>query len=222
MDSAGTDLARELLADTGWVERTRGFARSLRRSTDPGDGLLLVGTRTQEPWHLAAHLDDEARCCGIPTLSPTLVRWAPPTGAPAHLAISLERLEHTRRGETVVVVAPDDPGEQLLERLADARRTGITLLTLDDGDPEWDDLAHERLVVPAAGTAVVPAVPLSLGRGGLGLDVVPAVSFDTVQHLVSAAAGESPLVLTGRASRRGFRDRLGRLLDTLQGPTIPD
>ena len=74
----------------------------------------------------------------------------------------------------------------------------------------------------AAGTAVVPAVPLSLGRGGLGLDVVPAVSFDTVQHLVSAAAGESPLVLTGRASRRGFRDRLGRLLDTLQGPTIPD
>ena len=79
-------LLRDVLSSTGWVDRTRGFARSLRRSTDHGDGLLLVGTPTHEPWHLAAHLDDESRYAGIPTLSPTLVRWSPPPGAPEHLA----------------------------------------------------------------------------------------------------------------------------------------
>ena len=142
-------LLREVLSSTGWVERSRGFARSLRRSTDGGEGLLLVGTPTHEPWHLAAHLDDESRLSGIVTLSPTLVRWAPPLTAPPHLSVGLDRLEAARRGETLFVVAPDNPTEHLLERLADARRSGATLLALDNGDRDLADLAHDQALVGA-------------------------------------------------------------------------
>jgi hypothetical protein len=223
VDASRVDLLRDVLSSTGWVDRTRGFARSLRRSTDQGDGLLLVGTPTHEPWHLAAHLDDESRYAGIPTLAPTLVRWSPPPGAPQHLSVGLERLEHARRGETLFVVAPDDPTEQLLERLADARRTGATLLTIDGGDGDLAGLAHDQLVIPAPGLTAMGepsglAVPLSVsGLGDLDLSL-PEVSFDTVQHLVSAAAGEQNLLIVpAGSSRRGFRDRLGKVLDGIQG-----
>lgn len=222
------DLLRDVLSSTGWVDRTRGFARSLRRSTDAGGehGLLLVGTPTHEPWHLAAHLDDESRYAGIPSLAPTLVRWSPPPGAPQHLAVGLDRIEHARRGETLFVVAPDDPTEQLLERLADARRIGATLLTIDSGDDDLAGLAHDQLVVPAPGLTAMGepsglAVPLSVaGIDDLDLSL-PEVSFDTVQHLVSAAAGESDLmVVRSTPSRRGFRDRLGSVLDGIQGSAV--
>ncbi|HET7902403.1 MAG TPA: hypothetical protein VFL59_14570 [Candidatus Nanopelagicales bacterium] len=228
MDPSRVNILREVLSSTGWVDRTRGFARSLRRATDDGtaQGLLLVGTPTQEPWHLAAHLDDESRYAGIPTLAPTLVRWAPPPGAPAHLAIGLERLEDAGRGETLFVVAPDDPTEQLLERLADARRAGATLLAIDAGDDDLRGLAHEELVVPqrgltAAGEPSGLAVPLELaGIGDVDLSL-PDVSFDTVQHLVSAAAGDPSTLWTPRRgtddTKRGFRDRLAKALDSIQG-----
>lgn len=226
VDPSRVNLLREVLSSTGWVDRTRGFARSLRRSTDNGEGLLLVGTPTQEPWHLAAHLDDESRYAGIPTLSPTLVRWAPPPGAPAHLAVGLERLEDARRGETLFVVAPDDPTEQLLERLADARRSGATLLAIDAGDSDLADLAHDEIVVPQRGLAAPGepsglAVPLDIA-GITDVDLsMPDVSFDTVQHLVSAAAGD-PTTLwtprsTARVEKRGLRDRLAKALDSIQG-----
>jgi hypothetical protein len=214
-------LLRDVLSGTGWVDRTRGFARSLRRSTDSGQGLLLIGTPTQEPWHLAAHLDDESRYAGLPTLRPTLVRWAPPPGAPEHLSYGLERLEGARRGETLFVVAPDDPTEQLLERLADARRLGATLLTIDAGQSDLAGLAHEQLIVPARGlTAVGEPSGLAVGLqlAGLGdVDLAAAdVSFDTVQHLVSAAAAEDPS-MPAADSRRGLRDRIARLLEGIQG-----
>ncbi len=215
-------LLRDVLSSTGWVDRTRGFARTLRRSTDGGAGLLLVGTPTHEPWHLAAHLDDESRYAGIPSLSPTLVRWAPPAGAPEHLAVSLDRLTAVRRGETLFVIAPDDPTEQLLERLADARRLGATLLSIDGGDGDLAGLAHDQLVVPSRGLTAVGepsglVVPLQLaGLGDVDL-ALPEVSFDTVQHLVSAAAGEESILVTSTAARRGLRDRLARALDGIQG-----
>ena len=223
------NLLRDVLSSTGWVDRTRGFARSLRRSTEGGDGLLLVGTPTQEPWHLAAHLDDESRYAGIPTLSPVLVRWDPPPGAPAHLAVGLERLEAARRGETLFVVAPDDPTEGLLERLADARRIGATLLTIDTGDGDLAGLAHDQLIVPSRGLTA-PGEPsglaLRLELSGLtDMDLaLPEVSFDTVQHLVSAAAGDSQLLVasSSAASRRGFRDRLSRALEGIAGSSPSD
>lgn len=213
---------REVLSSTGWVDRTRGFARSLRRSTDHGDGLLLVGTPTHEPWHLAAHLDDEARYAGITTLSPTLVRWSPPPGAPEHLSYGLDRIEAARRGETLFVVAPDDPTEGLLERLADARRIGATLLTIDGGDKDLEGLAHEQLVVPSRGLTALGepsglAVPLRLaGLGQLDLSTSDD-SFEVVQHLVSAAAGDASILTLPSRERRGFRERLAQALDGIQG-----
>lgn len=194
-------VLRELLANTGWVERSRDFAGSLRRSTARPGGLLLVGTPKEEPWHLAAHLDDEARFSGIAELSPTLVRWAPPEGAPAHLAIGLDRIEATTRGETLFVIAPEAAPEQLLERVADARRIGATILSIDDGDDELNDLAHDRLIVPTQGL-VVPESSLT------GLS---NVDIDTVQHLVSVAAGEGD-------NRHSMRERLSRLLERVSGP----
>ena len=238
MDSARVQLLRELLSTTGWVDRTRGFARSIRRSTDAGNGLLLVGTPTEEPWHLAAHLDDESRYSGIPSLMPTLVRWNPPPGAPAHLSIGLDRIEAAGRGETLFIIAPDDPTDALLERLSDARKSGATLLTMDRGDDDLAALAHDQLIVPPTGLVSASGEPLTRD-GGLASQpsfessssltsmsrmteielITPAMSFDTVQHLVSAATGEAP---DGAAtSRRNFRDRLGRMLDTIQGAQPP-
>ena len=195
MDAARVAVLRDLLGSTGWVDRTRSFARVMRRSTTTPGGLLLVGTPEVEPWHLAAHLDDESRITGIAELSPTLVRWSAPVDAPPHLAFTLERLEAARRGETVFVVAEEAAPEILLERVSDARKHGATVLSLDGGDPELQGLAHESLTI----------VQNDL--------VVPELTFDTLQHLVSVAAGE-----TERLGRKGFRNRLARALEAISGP----
>ena len=152
----------------------------------------MVGTPSYEPWHVTAHLDEESRMAGIPELTPTLVRWAPPPGAPPHLAVGLARLEAARRGETLFVVAEGSAPVPLLERVNDAKRAGATILALDEGDPELDALAHEALAVPES------------------------LSFDAGQHLVSAAAGERDGA--GAPRGRSLRARLARLLDTVSGP----
>jgi hypothetical protein len=143
---------------------------------------------------MTAHLDDESRLSGVAELTPTLVRWSPPPGAPPHLAVGLSRLEAARRGETLFVVAEDTAPVPLLERVNDARKTGATILALDSDDPELDALAHESLAVPES------------------------LSFDAGQHLVSAAAGER----AGAPGARGLRARLARLLDTVAGPSVSD
>jgi len=200
VDSARVLLLREALAQSGWVERTRSFAGSLRRVSEPGR-LLLVGTPDEEPWHLAAHLDDESRMSGLLQLSPTLVRWAPPPDAPPHLSVDMARLESAARGETVFVVAPDVAPESLLERIADARRTGATILSIDDGDEELGSLVHDRLVVPTSSNerfVVTSEIPVD-------------VDMDTVSHLVSVAAGE-------KYSRVSMRDRIAAMLERMSGP----
>src|SRR5215470_17099013 len=100
VDADQVTALRILLGPSGWLEQTRSFARALRGRRPRAAGeLLLVGTPDEEPWHLAAHLDQESLLAGIPGLAPTLVRWSPPPGAPAHLSVGLARLEAVRRGE---------------------------------------------------------------------------------------------------------------------------
>lgn len=192
MDAASVSLLREMLAGSGWVERTRELGLALRATRSPG-GLLVVGSPDDEPWHVTAHLDDEARLSGLPQLAPTLVRWAPPLNAPPHLRVGLDRLRDARRGETLFVVTERQAPVPLLERVDDARRTGATILALDGGDPELESLAHDAIAVPGEGA------PLS---------------FDGAQHLVSTAAGET--------RRIGLRERLARLADRISGPRVND
>lgn len=213
-------VLREALSASGWVERTQEFARTMRRSTkDPG-GLLLVGTPEAEPWHLAAHLDDEARLSGVPEIHPTLIRYAPPIDAPPHLAVTLTRLEQAKRGETVFVVSEEEAPEALLERTWDARKSGATVLALDTGDSELQQVAHESLTVV---THSVQPVTTDLADLGSLLDArttaqsePDAVSFDTVQHLVSVAAGETAHL----TSSRTLRSRLAALLESISGPRM--
>jgi hypothetical protein len=210
---------RDLLASTGWLDRTRSFARALRENARTPEGLLIIGTPDDEPWHMTAHLADESRLAGIPELAPTLVRWSPPQQAPPHLSVGIERLESAARDETLLVVSAKSAPAGLLQRLEDARKIGTTIFALDQGDPELDELAHEAL-------AVLPgAAP---------------VSFDAAQHLVSAAAGESRSPRRGRAGRGtalagtalagppagggarrvSLRGRLAQLLDAVSGTPL--
>ncbi|MFI1716385.1 hypothetical protein ACIGW4_23410 [Streptomyces sp. NPDC053513] len=195
MDAVRVALLREVLAGTEWPAAARRFAGALRSSVVPHrGGLLLVGTEEYEPWHLAAHLVDESAWSGLPELAPTLVRHRVRPGAPAHLAVGLGRLEAAGRGATLLMVAPERPGGGLLQRVHDARRAGATVLALDGGDEEVRGLAHETLTVEEGAE----------------------VDLDTVQHLVSAAAGENSLPAP-RGGRR-FRDRLSALADRLTAP----
>jgi hypothetical protein len=195
MDAVRVALLREVLAGTEWLGATRRFAGVLRGSVvSHGGGLLLVGTPEYEPWHLAAHLVDEAAWSGTPELAPTLVRHEAQPSDPAHLAVGLGRLAAARRGETLLVVSPAVPDAPLLERVHDARRAGATVLALGPDDGDLGAMAHESLAVPNA----------------------PDLDLDTVQHLVSAAAGEN--ALPAPRTRHRFRDRLSRLTDHLTAP----
>jgi hypothetical protein len=196
VDAEQVAALRALLAPTGWLERTKAFARTLRTSTTSPGGLLLVGTPDEEPWHLAAHLDEESRFSGIPELTPTLVRWEPAADAPPHLRVGLQRLAAAQRGEALFVVTPQTAPVPLLERVSDARKAGAVILALDQGDPDLEDLAHESLTVRAA---------------------ADPITFDAAQHLVSAAAGERRGG-SQPAGLRGLRSRLAKLLDTVSGP----
>ena len=195
MDAVRVALLRDVLAGTEWLGATRRFAGVLRGSVvSHGGGLLLVGTEEYEPWHLAAHLVDEAAWSGTPELAPTLVRHDACASDPAHLAVGLGRLAAARRGETLLVVSPQGPGAPLLERVHDARRAGATVLALGAGGGELATMAHETLTVP----------------DGSELDL------DSVQHLVSAAAGEN--AAPPARGRRTFRDRLSHLAESLTAP----
>jgi hypothetical protein len=206
---------RALLAPTGWLERTSSFARALRRSARTPNGLLVVGPAADEPWHMTAHLADESRLAGIPELAPTLIRWQPEPGAPAHLAVGVDRLRSATRAETLLVVSGQLAPAELLERVHDVRRAGATVFALDRDDPELDGLAHESLPV-RSGTA--------------------PMSFDAAQHLVSSAVTDDgdAVGLRRTAARladepgnmhamlaagknRNLRTRLARLLDAVSG-----
>lgn len=164
---------RTALRQSGWWSSAQTLGDAVRR-TDRVGGLLVVGTPELEPWHLTAHLDDEARLTGQDQLRPTLVRFAPPAGAAPHLSVGLRRLEVAGPGETVLIVAPDTAPERLLDRVEHARRVGATVLSVDGGDPQLDGLVHERMSVTPTDMLAPQGVEFS---------------FDLAQHLVSTAAG---------------------------------
>jgi hypothetical protein len=164
---------RTALRQSGWWSSAQMLGDAVRRTERVG-GLLVVGTPEVEPWHLTAHLDDEARLTGQDQLRPTLVRFAPPAGAAPHLSVGLRRLEVASPGETVLIVAPDVAPDRLLDRVEHARRVGATVLSVDGGDPQLDGLVHERMSVTPTDMLAPQGVECS---------------FDLAQHLVSTAAG---------------------------------
>jgi hypothetical protein len=128
------------------------FAKSLSSAPHRVGGLFAVGTASYEPWHLVAHLRDAAHWSGVPELVPGLIRHNVPADAPAHLAIGLDRVSRAGHGETLLVVAPTDPDEFLLERLADAKRHGSTVLALGLGNTasELASVIHDGAFVSEA------------------------------------------------------------------------
>lgn len=124
-------------------------AAGLRRTSRTADRILVVGTPDYEPWHLVAHLRTSPALAGN---APTLVRWAPPPGAPAHLSIGLDEISSATRNQAVLVIAPDPVTDDLLERLADARHRGAPVLALT-GQATGSALAElswESAAVPTA------------------------------------------------------------------------
>jgi hypothetical protein len=179
-------LLGQLRSNDGWIADIRRLAGALRTTTRREAGLLVVGPPTDEPWHLVAHLDQEARLGGLTQLSPVLVRHHVPAGAAPHLAVDLSRLNTARPGETVFVVASVAAPADLLSRVEDARRAGATILALEAGDdPDLQGLAHETVTVSRSA-----ATGSALGR-----------QFETAQHLVSLAVGQP----SSRSARRARR-----------------
>jgi hypothetical protein len=205
-----------MLTGTELGSRTTEFGYALRRFTTRRSGLMLFGPVDDEPWHLTAHLDDELHRAGIDDMRPSLVRWAPPPGAPPHLAIGLDRLRDTGRGESLLVVAEDAPAATLLERVNDVRRRGTTIFSIGNGDSELMSLSHE---------ALVPELLIPDGFGWTSHKVYdePATAlteveepqaaegFETAQHLVSLAAADE------EAGRPGWRRRLRNAIERLGG-----
>ena len=194
MDRSEARILRELLEfgrGRAWLAEADDFAAALRAAPRREGALLLVGGEEAEPWHMAAHLSDEARMAGLGQLSPTLVQRAPRVDAPAHLAAGLDRISAAERGEAVLIVCADDPDSLVLERVDDARRHGARILTLGQRTPLADGLAHETLRVP---------------------DIPEAPSFDGAQHLVSSAAVE--------LRPRGLLLRLRRWVEASNGPSV--
>ena|SRR5579859_762977 len=219
MDANQVATLRTLLAPTGWLERTRAFARGMRSATRLRGGLMVFGPPDEEPWHLTAHLDEESRLAGIPELMPTLIRWDPPAEAPSHLRVGLGRLAAARRGETLFVVSPATAPVPLLERVSDARRTGATIFALDRGDPELDSLAHEALTVTDLSFGVaqhlVTAACGDLGETAEAREFNVAGEYGQTARKLAAIGIRTPVPRKGT----GLRDRVARILDAVSGPT---
>ena len=224
MDLTKASLLREMLTGTELGSRTTEFAHALRRYTTRRGGLLLFGPPEDEPWHLTAHLDDELHRAGVEDVRPSLVRWAPPPDAPPHLAIGLDRLRDSGRGESLLVVAEENPADTLLERIDDVRRRGTTIFSIDNGNQDLASLSHETLVPELL-------VPASFGSGWVSHPVTPSerhddedglpdetltllreavAGFEMTQHLVSLAAADPEADHpTWRRTLRNFIERLG-------------
>jgi hypothetical protein len=167
---------------TPWFRGLAGFGATLRRSVQQPGQLLVVGSAEDEPWHFTAHLEALARYRGAPELAPTLVRWhsAPGRGAPG---ISIEDMTAGGLGRAVLAIS-DGPGdEELLQRLADARRRGATILGLSGDTATGGEAGGDSLAAVAhEAHTVVPGGVTRLGR------IPVACDFELATHLVGVTA----------------------------------
>jgi hypothetical protein len=147
MDITDRSAWTRFRSGAGWTRRAWELGQQLRPASESAGQLYVVGTPQNDAWHVAAHLDDEARFTGLTALRPRLLRWRPPADAPPHLRLGVDELRRGGHGRAVLVVAPDPLAEDQLERLADARRAGATLMALTSSDDELAGLAHECAVV---------------------------------------------------------------------------
>jgi hypothetical protein len=147
MDASTRNLRKWLreLGDLG--VQTLNFASALGGRREASNRLLVVGTPEFEPWHFVAHLSEEAERQGRVDLRPTLMRWEVPPGAPAHLAVSVDEIAHATRDQTVLVVSSRYRSEEMLERVADAKRSGARIMSVHRGDDDLADLSHEMVSV---------------------------------------------------------------------------
>lgn len=160
------------------VEALR-FASALGGRSPSSNRLFVLGAPGGEPWHFVAHLDEQATRYGRTDLVPTLLRWTVPTGAPAHLAVSVDTMARASQHDTFLVISPFDDPPELLERVSDAKANGARIMSLHRGQRELVDLSHETLSVDRS----------KADR-----------TFGITQHVVTDSA---PVTATSKASRWG-------------------
>jgi len=163
----GHGNTKRLIRSLGFLGReAKAFGHALGSGNRSLGRLIIVGTPTYEPWHFTAHLADAAGRRDRRDLSPTLVRWQVPAGAPAHLGVSVDVVAHASRDTTVLVI-PDSDHPGLLERITDARRRGARVMTIERAESSLTMFTHELLTV---------------GGGRSDQD------YDACQHVVSSVA----------------------------------
>lgn len=158
-------LSRSRLRQYTRVSSLRDVARIAASLTSPSrtsGRLLVVGTPAYEPWHLVAHLQSATASMG----AVTLVRQHVPPGAPTHLSAGLDSIADAARTDSVLVIAADPAEEDLLQRLADARRRGSSVFAI-------------------AGEQTQPCVLSTVAHDTA---VVHRGRFELAQHLLPAAA----------------------------------
>lgn len=132
-----------------WLGHAWNLGQSLRPVSRGSGQLFVIGTASHDPWHVTAHLDDEARLSGLQSLRPTLLRFRPPAAAAPHLRHSIAELSSAGRGHTLLVTAPDAMNDEILQRLSDARRRGASLFAVASGaSQELTSVAHESVTTP--------------------------------------------------------------------------
>ncbi len=143
------------------------FASKLSTPKSESGSLLILGGPRYEPWHFTAHLSEQAERMGRRDLIPRLVRWDVRPDSPPQLSFSIDQLREVDTRNSVLVIDPIGNVENLKERVSDAKRRGLRVLSMHRGDHELSDLSHETLEV--------------------GADR-PFLHFDLSEHLVSMAA----------------------------------
>lgn len=181
-----------------WLGHAWNLGQNLRPVSARSGRLFVVGTASFDPWHVTAHLDDEARLRGLPGLRPILLRFRPPAAAPPHLRHSIAELSDAGRGHTLLVTAPDAMNDEILQRLSDARRRGASLFAVATGDSlDLTSLANDSVTTPhnpANGRPTDDSDPFAIAT-----------------HLVAVSAGTPD---ESADSRRG-RPLVRRLLPSL-------